>query len=253
MKTSLRQLAFDIETSPILGYAFSLYDTNIIHVQRDVHLMAFSWQWVGEKKIHSKCLADYKGYKNNPYDDTALLKDLHALMESADVLIAQNGDRFDVKVANSRFIKMGLPTLDKKHQIDTLKIAKSRFKFTSNKLTDLAQFAKVGKKLPTDKDLWVDCLNGDMRAWRRMKRYNEHDVRLLMGVYEWLRPWSERDVNRNVSEGKSWACPRCGSSKLEKRGQRFTRTGKYQSYFCKDCRGWSQGSTNLLDAKVRIK
>lgn len=250
---SVKTLVFDLETAPLLGYSFGTYDTNVLHVVRDSHLLSFSYKWLGEGKIHTKSLPDYKGYKSDPYDDRRIAEDLHALIESADVLVAHNGDRFDMKVANARFIFHGLDPMPKKKMVDTLKIARSRFRFTSNKLTDLAQYAKVGKKLPTDKDLWIDCLNGDRRAWKKMVRYNEHDVRLLEGVYKWLKPWSLHEVNMNVVQGKSWACPNCGSSKLEKRGFGFTKTGKHQRFSCNDCKAWSQGVENLLDAKVKIK
>lgn len=248
-----RILFFDIESSPHLGYAYGLYETNLIHVERNSHLLSFAYKWSDENKIHSHSLPEYKTYKRDKYDDTELLKDLHALMESADILAAHNSDKFDIKMANMRFIQKGLPSLAPKPSVDTLKEAKKRFRFPSNKLTDLATYAGIGKKLSVDKDVWIGCINGDMKSWKRMVKYNEHDVRLLVGVYDWFFPWIKAKVNTNLLTNTYWNCPKCGSNKLQKRGFHHTATGKYQIYWCKDCTGWSTGTHNLLDARVGVK
>lgn len=248
-----RILFFDLETSPILGYAYSLYDANLIHVERDSHLLSFAYKWSDENKIHSHSLPEYKTYKKDKYDDTELLKDLHALMERADILVAHNADRFDVRVANMRFIQKGLDPLPLIPTIDTLKLARSRFRFTSNKLTDLAKYAGLGEKLHVDKDVWIGCINGDMKFWNKMVKYNEHDVFLLEGIYHWFEKWSKTKLNMNIFNDTFWNCSKCGSSKIEKRGFSITVVGKYQRYQCRDCKAWSQGTHNLLGARIGVK
>lgn len=250
-----RILFFDIETSPLLGYAFGLYETNIAYVVRNTHMMSFAWKWSDEKKIHSHSLIDYPLYKKDPFDDTALLKDLHALIDSASYYCAHNGDNFDIKMANARFIDKGLLPIDKnKIGIDTLKLARKRFKFTSNKLTDLARYARIGSKVETGGImLWVDCLNGNKKAWKKMCRYNRHDVYLLEKIYHWLEPWSELSYNMNVYQGSSYACPECGSHELQKRGIYYKKSATYQRYRCKKCYRFSCGISNLLENKPKVK
>lgn len=251
----LRILFVDIETSPILGFTFGLYETNVIHVVRNTHMMSFSWKWSDENTIHVHSLPDYGLYKRDKYDDTELIKDLHALMESAHVIVAHNGDKFDIKMANARFIEKGLKPLYKQQSIDTLKLAKKRFKFTSNKLTDLAKYAGFGSKKDTGGiQLWIDCLNGDKKAWKKMCNYNKHDVYLLEKIYHWLEPWSELGYNLNVFNESSWSCPKCGSHNITKKSSfRFTQTGKYQRYVCKACNREFQGKQNLLENKPKVK
>lgn len=252
--TRPRILFFDEETSPLLGYAFQLYDTNIAHVVRNTHMMSFAWKWSDEKQVHVHSLPDYPLYKKDPYDDTALLKDLHALMESADIVVAHNGDKFDIKIANARFIEKGLEPLFKQTSIDTLKLAKKRFKFTSNKLTDLAKYAGFGAKKETGGiQLWVDCLNGNKKAWKKMCEYNKHDVVLLEKIYYWLKPWSDLAYNMNVYQESVYACPECGSHKVHKRGFHFTRTSKHQRFQCNDCIRFFLGKENLLENKPKVK
>jgi len=86
-----------------------------------------------------------------------------------------------------------------------------------------------------------------------MVRYNEHDVRLLEGIYEWMRPWAKVHLNMNEFTGSSWACPHCGSSNIIKRGFQHNLSTRYQKYVCNDCRAWSTGTNNLLDARVGVK
>lgn len=249
-----RILFFDIETSPILGYTFKIYETNIAWVVRDVYITAVAWKWSDEKEFHVKALPDYRLYKKDPHNDLMILRDLHALISSADIVVGHNGDRFDVRIANSRFIQQGLEPYSKIDSEDTLKQARGRFKFTSNKLTDLAKYAGLGTKKETGGiKLWVDCSNGDMKAWKRMKGYCRHDVKLLVGVYNWFDKWVDHKYNLNVWNGSSWACPKCSSHKITKRGYSLTRTGKYQKYQCNDCSMYSRGVKNLLESKIKIK
>lgn len=63
-----RILFYDVETSPILGYTFGIYDTNVAHVVRDTHLMSFAWKWSDEKTIHSHSLIDHSLYKKDPVE-----------------------------------------------------------------------------------------------------------------------------------------------------------------------------------------
>ena len=38
-------------------------------------------------------------------------------------------------------------------------------------------------------ELWIDCMDGDKKAWAEMKRYQIQDVQLLDKLYEVLIPW----------------------------------------------------------------
>ena len=46
-------------------------------------------------------------------------------------------------------------------------------------------------------------------------------------------------------------CPKCGSTKVEKRGFMYTNVAIYQRYRCKDCGGWSRGRKNVREDKVK--
>jgi hypothetical protein len=48
----------------------------------------------------------------------------------------------------------------------------------------LGHFLGIGRKLNhTGKALWLGCMSGDPKSWKKMRRYNQQDVRLLEAVY----------------------------------------------------------------------
>jgi hypothetical protein len=233
---------FDLENAPSLGWYYDRYrEGNIVADEQDWFLLSFAWQWLDEKKIHCRALCDYPSYEKNKTDDSALVKDLHKLFDDADILIAHNGDRFDRRKANARFLGCGLPPPSPFKMVDTLKTARRQFMLTSNKLGDLGEFLGLGSKIPTiGFKLWRRCINGDPKAWAMMKSYNKRDVGLLRGVYEKLLPWIPNHPDMRIYTGKT-SCRNCGSKRVQFRGEDRTLTTVKQRYKCNDCSHW--GST----------
>lgn len=235
----IKIVSFDLEVSPALGRFYPpLWETRILKLEERQKLMSFAYQIVGEKKIISRCLADLKGYKKNPRDDKALVKELHEVMSNADVLLGQNSDQFDVKMANYFFVMNGLSSIPPKKQIDTKKIAKRYFRFPSNKLDDLGEALGVGKKTKTThSDLWEDCyLDQDLKAWKLMNKYCEQDVRVTTAVYLKLRPFMRTHPNIARMTGDHDSCPTCGLNDFTRvKAYRFTNTSKYTQYVCTIC------------------
>ncbi len=242
MGSNPRIALFDIETAPNLSYVWGHYEQNVLDVDRPWHILCFAYKWLGEKKIHTKGLCDYKGYGKHKNDDSHLVKDLWRLFDEADIIIAHNGDAFDIKKARARFITQGLPPNSPFKSIDTLKIARKEFKFDSNKLNDLGKYLRVGRKIPhTGFKLWLDCMGGDAKAWKLMKRYNARDVELLEHVYEKLKPWASAHPNL-AAYTNTHSCPKCQSGNLQRRGSAISGQRRYQRLQCQDCASWAKGS-----------
>lgn len=234
-------LIFDIETAPSKGWFWQMWETNIIEVEEHGYMLSFSAKWFNEKNIYTYGLPDFLGYKKKPSNDKWLVNELSRLINEADIIVAHNGDRFDITTTNTRLVTHGLPPLPPVKTVDTLKVARSKFKFLSNKLDDLGNFLSVGRKTPhTGKHLWFGCMKGDVDSWKQMKKYNEQDVRLLERVYIKLLPWMTNHPNRNVYRDTN-GCPKCGSNKVNKRGFAYTTTGRKQRFWCTNCGGWSVG------------
>jgi len=222
-------LLFDIETAPHLTYNWGKYEQDALSFKKYGHMLCYSYKWLGEKKTHSVGL--------NTMSESKLVKSLYDLFNKADIIIAHNGDSFDVKMANQYFIKEGLKPNNNYKTIDTKKLAKQQFKFVSNKLDDLGDYLGIGRKLQTGGfDLWLGCMEGDKKSWSKMLKYNEQDVVLLEKVYLKLRPWCKHP-NLNLISNKN-RCEVCQGT-LQPRGYQYNVRNRYHRYQCKEC-GHSQ-------------
>lgn len=236
-------LIYDIETTPNLAYVWGKYQQDVIAYDSEWHMLCFAYKWLGEKNVHVVALPDFKRYTKDPNNDIDVIKRLHELFNEADVVIAHNGDSFDQKKSNARFITHGLTPPNPYRQIDTLKVARKYFKFNSNKLDDLGEMLQVGKKMKTGGfDLWLGCMKGDPRAWSRMKMYNKQDVILLEKIYHKVLPWIDSHPAVNLMEDNMDMCPKCGGGPLVSRGKyKFAKLTKTERYQCENCGGWSLG------------
>lgn len=245
---------FDIETAPSLGFYFDLWrEGNIVSTEKNWYMLSFSIKKLGASKIQTFALPDFKGYKKDKEDDRLLVQKLWEFFDKGDILIGHNLDGFDVKKANARFLYHRFAPPSPYKTIDTLKVARAKFKFDSNRLDALARSLGFGSKLPHNGfETWKGCMLGDPKSWAIMKRYNEQDVVLLEKVYLALRPWMTNHPNVNL-ESRIDGCPKCGSTRVVKEGHRYTMTGVVQKYSCLDCLGWCTGKPEKLERPLTIK
>jgi len=232
-----RILLFDIETSPNIGYCWGKWEQNIIEFTKEWDILSFSAKWLNESKQITKGRCDYRDKT-----DESIVKDLWKLFDEADIIIAHNGDAFDIKKTQQRFsfYKISPPSPFK--TIDTKKIAKKYFSFNSNSLNDLGVTLGYGKKEKHDGfDTWLGCIAGNKKSWDIMKKYNAKDVILLEKIYLHFLPWINNHPNLSTFSGE--VCPKCGGKHLQSRGFSVTLTGKFKRFQCQSCGGWGKFST----------
>src|ERR1035437_5504487 len=178
--TKPRILLWDIESAPNLGFAWGLWEQNILSFEHQWYLLSIAWRWLGEKTTHVQGLIDFERFTVDPQDDYELAALAHRLFSEADIVIAHNGIAFDTKKAQARMLFHGFDPPTPFREVDTLKIARRHFAFTSNKLGDLCDVLGIGRKLETGGfQTWLGCMRGDPKAWAKMKRYNKQDVVIL--------------------------------------------------------------------------
>lgn len=255
MSDKPRILVLDTENAPALVNVWALWNQNIgiNQIVADKYLMCWCAKWWGDDVIMADALPYHKKhYKLYPEDDLKICETLWALVDEADVVVAHNGDRHDLPLMNSRFVHHGMKPPAPAKQIDTYKIAKSVFGFTSNKLDWLGEHLGVGRKVHHDGfDLWRRCMIGDRESWDTMVEYCRGDVALLERVWDRLRPWAKNhpDLTR-YTDGVD-GCPSCLGGNFKRDGHRYTLAGMFQRYMCTDCgKRWSS-STNLLSKDER--
>ena len=237
-----RILTYDIECIGLLGWTWGLYDQNVIRVTHPAHILTIAYKWLDEKKVHCISLPDYPGYKKNPHSDKELAKDFWKVIDEADIVIGHNSNSFDNKIVNSMFIRHKLKPPSPYKQVDTMRVAKSVGRFTSNKLDDLGDVLEIGRKKDHEGfDLWIGCDSGNKKSWKKMIEYNKQDVIVTENLYKELRPWMTPHPAMNVYENRPQACPKCGGNRMHK-GTKYqaTNTNLYQYYRCKDCGGMAK-------------
>lgn len=249
-------LFLDIETAPMLAYVWSLWDQNVglNQIEKDWHILSWAAKWEHQKTVMYQDQSATKNIEN----DKKIMKSLWKLLDEADVVITQNGIKFDHRKINARLIEHGMMPPSPYETIDTYKIARKRFAFTSNKLEYMtSKLNKTYGKL-TDKnrefvgfDLWKECLKGNKRAWVEMKRYNKLDVLALEELYHKLSAWEPRLDRLKYVDDIIHGCINCGSDRIKLDGHYYTTRGKYQRYRCKSCGTIMRDNKNKLSTKKR--
>lgn len=247
-KDKLKILIYDIEITPSVGYYYSpMYQTNILETTRPWILISYSYKWLGEKAVKFVGLNSFKDFKPVEPDvefqnDFLICESLNKLLDEADIVIGHNSNAFDQKKANLRFALHDLPVPSYYEELDTKVLAKQMMKADSNSLNNLGKFFGIGTKDGAQGPIWKDCLRGDKKAWSKMKKYNDQDVRLTEELYFKLRPWSKRHVNiaKYLEPEEDVVCLKCGSENIQRRGYKSSARLWYQHIWCKDCGGWSK-------------
>lgn len=170
--------------------------------------------------------------------DKKLLSDFIKIANDSDELVGHNGDKFDLAWIRTRCLFHRLDIFPTYTTIDTLKVARSKFRFNSNRLDYIVKFLGLGKKIHTEFDLWKKIVIGnDKVAMRKMLKYCKQDVVLLEKVYAHLKNHipAKTHYGRIFLQSRE-SCPECGSDELIIVKYRFTASGLNKSQFqCKTC------------------
>jgi DNA polymerase elongation subunit (family B) len=233
-KADRRILILDIETSPNLAYIFDLWQQGVAPGNIREHGQVICWaaKWVGEPKV---LFASDHGEGHHQSIETA-----YRLVDEADIIVTYNGVKFDMKHLRREFLLAGFPPPSPHKDVDLYRVVRERFKFASNKLDHIAHRLEIGEKVKHEGfALWKACMDGDEAAWRRMRRYNVHDVRLTEQLYERLLPWIHNHPHvRNADvQGNELTCNKCGSDDLVRSSTYTAQVHQYQAYRCRRCGG----------------
>lgn len=259
MKNNAKILILDIETAPNIAavWGFRKQFVSFDMIGTDWYILAFAAKWLGSDKVIYK---DKRDSWNNQ-DDRQLLRQLHSLLHQADIVVAHNGDNFDLRAIDARLIIENFPPRPPIHSVDTFKESRKRFRFpshsleyvTSRLLPDRPDLQKIkSAKFPGYK-LWKGCLEGNQEAWAEMEAYNRQDVVSLEALYLKLRGWMTGHPNVALydepvapTEDPAPKCSHCGSTNLRRNGTRKTKvSGVYQRYKCMDCGAWPRARTQV--------
>jgi DNA polymerase elongation subunit (family B) len=246
-----RILFLDIETFPDLVWVWTLWKANAIDVKRSRVLVSFSAEWDGGGVI-TRAWSDYPKRESDTEREFDLLDELWKLVDEADIIVAHNGIDFDMKVINARFIEHGFDPPSPYKVVDTLRAIKKIASYSSHKLDFLSSQFELGRKLKHEGfELWKGCMENDPKWWKKMKKYNRHDVVLLKRLYHRIAPWISQPTAGIWALDAVCPNPACGSKKLQKRGLARTLTRVYHRFQCQECGAWGR-STSAEKAKATV-
>lgn len=246
----------DIETAPIQAAVWGLFDQTVglNQISTEWAILSFAFKPLGAPKSQVEYLDT--SAKDDPRDDAELVARLWEIHHEYDFLIAQNGQRFDLRKIRARMLMHGMPPPSPVKVLDTMLMARQVAAFTSNKLEWLSTYlSTIEKSKHRDFpgfELWRECLAGNPKAWAAMRKYNIPDILSCEQVYLRLRPWVHNHPNVAVyMDDDKLRCPICGSDKLVQDGHSFTNVGQYLRYRCDSCFGWSRSRYTINSKEKR--
>ena len=246
----MKILLLDIETAPNQAYVWGLWkqNINIDWILNSGYVLCWSAKWLGKKKVMFSSI--------HKHGEVEMLEQIHQLLDEADAVVHYNGEKFDMPTLHREFVLNEMKPPAPYKNIDLLKVVRSEFKFPSNKLDYVANELGIGTKVRhSGPEMWIGCMNGDVKCWREMEKYNKQDVILLEDLYSKLLPWIRVHPNFNLYTDflTEPHCPNCGGTDLVRRGFAYTSVSKYQRFVCNDCGKWSRGRTTDMDKYERKK
>lgn len=240
---NVKILVFDLETFPHEAYVWSLWRQNISlsQIVKPGGVFAFAAKWVGQK--------DVMFFSDHEHGHEGMVAAAHRLLSEADIVVSYNGISFDTTKIQTEFLLAGLTPPRPYKQIDLLRVVRKQFAFASNKLDFVSQQLGLGHKTHHEGfDLWVKCMAGDERAWKKMATYAKQDVKLTEKLYHYLTPWLTSVPHLGQMEGIEHSCPYCGGAKLRRDGTAHAFVTSYRLYECLNCHAWVRGTAKLQDA-----
>lgn len=214
-------LYWDIETRSLVGDYGSI--------------ICIGWKWRGEKSTHVKSVLDIPG--KHCLDDKPLVKwFVENVWNEADIAVGWFSAGHDEPFLRTRAIIHNLEAPKNVTTLDLWGKVYKRFKFSKNSLDNVSRQLGLDNKYYTPKEDFEKSLYGDKPAIGRIKKHCRIDVEITEQAYDRFRAFILTHPRISHDNG---ACRACGSTKLQKRGWRYSAAkGKARVVWCKSCGTW---------------
>jgi DNA polymerase elongation subunit (family B) len=224
LKHKFKRLFIDIETSPNIvsswriGYNINLSPDNII---KERAIICVSWKWEGYNKTFNVA------WDKNQCDK-GVLERIIPVLNAADEIVYQNGDRFDLPWMKTRALYHSIPMLPVYKTFDTFKKMKSNFYLNSMKLDYFQKFTQGKGKMETGGfKLWQEvALDNNRKSLKTMVNYCDVDVEELEEAFNKIIPYVPHNTHVGASLGlPKYTCAHCGSTDAKLTKTRYTASG----------------------------
>lgn len=223
-------------------------------VVKDWSILCYGAKWLFEPKVVGASVTPKEAVAR---EDGSIIAGLWKFLDEADIVVTQNGREFDIKKINTKFLKYGFPPPSFYSVVDTLKVAREKFGFTSNRLDELGKhILGIGGKIKMSMPDWDACAEGSQAGLDKMFTYCKRDVApLLEDLYLKFLPWIPNHPNLAIyTDHDKDVCPRCESTDLSWSVKYPTPQGMYEGFRCSACGAIGRGTTKIHRVKkVSIK
>lgn len=196
-RTSANILYLDIELSKSLyfNYGARVYSSylNADDLYKPRYIICWSASYLGSNTVWNDCVTSAEA---QGWTDARILPRLRELMDAADILAGHNIDAFDIKHINARLLLNGLEPVTGKKTLDTLKIARQKFAFESNRLGNISEALGFRPKDDIRNADWLKIVTtGDEKTLKKVLKYNKGDVSSGKNVLQVLMKYSGKKTN----------------------------------------------------------
>lgn len=161
------------------------------------------------------------------------------LYDAADIVITYNGIGFDNRHLVSGWTERGMGRPAPWRDIDLLRVARQSQGWESKTLDAVCK--RLGIAAKNDKyqvQVARDAMAGDVKAQRKLKRYNTNDTAITAAVYARLLPYIKNHPHVAPGIGlERTCCPRCGSVDVARNGTYSPGVFNYIAWVCNVCSG----------------
>jgi hypothetical protein len=213
------------------------------NIRKDWSILCYAAKWLCNPEIMGEVVTPKEAIERN---EESIINGMWKLLDDADILVSQNGIGFDIKRMNTKFLKHGLPPPSFYSVVDTLKVAKDKFAFPSNRLDYLGrEILGIGGKPKMVMDDWRRCGRGEKPALDKMLAYCKNDVApLLEDLYLKFLPWIPNHPNLGIyTDHDKDVCPRCESTDISWTTQYMTPQGRFDGFRCNACGAIGRGTS----------
>ena len=251
-KKTPKILHYDIETAYGIakawrpGWKIRLSQDNFITHPR---IICISYKWDGSDEVHSL------RWDSNQCDKI-MIENFIPILNEADFIVGHNADKFDFPWIKTRALFHDLSMYPKYKSVDTLKIARYKHNFPSNRLDDIGEYLNLGRKIKVDFKLWDRViLEKSEEALDDMVTYCEQDVLLLEKIYNKLTKFELPTLHNGVLQGTSTlSSPYTGGTNIELVKTTTSKAGTIKhTMICKDSSKYFEMSNTIYNKFKELK
>lgn len=228
-----RILTLDIEVSPAIVMSWGLHEQRISTdaVLEAPRVLCFAAKWIGEKRIRFHDERDGR---------QEMIEAAWNLLNDADIVVTYNGPSFDNKHLRREMLHAGLTPPSPWQDVDLLRVNRREFRHLSNKLGFVVDSLGLDSKEDSGGlATWKAVLDGDEKAWARMRRYCKQDVAVTEQLFHVLRPWIKLP-HAGLWTGDQAGCYACASTRLIPDGVVRSKANAWLQLRCDDCGAWNR-------------